>query len=62
MRNSATNPIGQRLAPRALVSGSAASHTSGMNAPPVQYARTADGVSIAYSTVGAIGVCLRAWF
>lgn len=30
----------------------AAAHTSGVNAPPIQYTRTTDGISIAYATVG----------
>ncbi len=35
-----------------LVFRTASAHNSGVNAPPIQYARTTDGVSIAYCTVG----------
>lgn len=35
-----------------LVFRTAPAHNSGVNAPPIQYARTTDGISIAYCTVG----------
>ena len=35
-----------------MAAGAASAHNSGVNAPPIQYARTSDDISIAYSTVG----------